>query len=421
MLLALPVQHADAQFLRIGGFDFSAKAKAGAVYTTNVEQERPSEAEAEREDYYVFTGLDLRGDAAASPNTSLSIDTGITIEKHFVRDDLDNSTEPFGRFRAESESEFGHFTIGLSFSYENSSQSQEDKVILGGRSKKTRSPNTEIRYGGTIEWERGPWSWGADYEVTRTRYEKEEFQDGDTDETKWGYFGAWDIRENLSLEYRFERTKTENVTDPEDEPEWKDTETITLDWELEILPRPKLTYSLGVEKEDTDEQEGEWEPTHTLTLEDSYAINQRTELTYLASYKYEQTPEKDDVAFTYEVRLAQELNRTLRHELSFMREPASTFGSNQDTDSTTYGYQLSKTDLFIINLNLNYSVKYEINKPVEGPEERILTHEASLAHMVPVTSRLRRTLRYDYSWEDSNIEDEILDEHRVEWTYEYDL
>ena len=49
LVLAMPCV-ASAQFLRIGPFNFTAKAKLEGVYTTNVEQERPSEATEDRED-----------------------------------------------------------------------------------------------------------------------------------------------------------------------------------------------------------------------------------------------------------------------------------------------------------------------------------------------------------------------------------
>lgn len=420
MLLALGVVSPGfAQFLRLGPFDFTSVAHLDAIYTTNVEGERESEAKAEREDYYLIAGLDLRSRAEMSPSTELSIDTGVNVEKHFVRDDLDNSKSPFGRFQIASETELQHLTLSGRATWERKSESADDVVFTGGKSGKTRNPSETFDYFAGADWEGGPFIAGASYEFNRERYDKEEFQNGDKDETTINWYVGWQILENLKLRYEMERTRTEQVNDPDDEPEWKTTETVNLDWNVQFLERPKLTYSLGAEKEDTDEEDGEWELTHDINVVDQFQINPRMLLALQAAYSYEDNPEEDDISFTYGARLTHELSSTMRQQFSADREPKETFGSTTDTDSTTYGYSLDKQDLFIFGLRFAGSVTYEINKPVTGPEEKILSYDALLEHSAELSRRLKRIVSYMYTYEDSSIEDEILDEHRVTWSYEY--
>jgi len=419
LLTGSPAAH--AQFLRVGPFDFTSKVYTEAVYTTNVEGERESEAEQEREDYYLVLGVDLISQADITPRTSLDLDTGIAMEKHFVRSDLDNSEEPFGRVRLKSNTEIGRLRFMTFAAWERKSESADDVVLTGGRSKKTRNPSTTIDYGAEVRWDREPIRLGAGYEHTRERYEKEEFQDGDKDETTVDFDIAWIITPTLSLGYKLERTRTEDVNDPADDAPWKTTETISLDWRLAILERPTLTYTLGVEKEDTDEEKGEWEPTHTLTIMDRWDLTKALELQADASYSYEDKPEEDDIAFTYGVILSHEISRTADQQLSATREPRATFGSTAESDTTELTYNFVKRDLFIYNLEFRFMAGYETTKTPGQPTENVLSYETGLEHSSLVTRRLSRSLRYLYTYEDSNLEDEILDEHRVELRYEFQL
>jgi hypothetical protein len=413
------VTPASAQFLRLGPFDFLAASRLDAVYTTNVERERESEAQAEMEDYYIVAALALESEADISYSTRLTLDTGVAIEKHFVREDLDNSTAPFGRLRLASKTELRALTLQASYSWERASESQQDVVILGGRSRKTRNPHTRIDYGASIDWVGGPFSADASYEFSQKRHEKERFKDLDEDRTtyKWGL--GWRILDNLGVKYDNERRLTERVSIPDDDPEWETTERITVNWRLQFLRKPEVTYSFGLEKEDTQDQEGEWEMIHDLLIRDDIEFNSRLRLSLQAAYSYEDNPEDDDISFTYGAFLTHDISQTARQMLSAMREPRETLGSTTDTDTTSFSYNFMKTDLFIRNLNFNFGASYEINRPVEGPEERITSYDVRLFHEAAYSRRLVRTASYDYSFERSNLIDEDLVEHRVTWSYEY--
>ncbi len=410
---------AVAQFLRVGPFDFTAVSTLEAVYTTNVERERESDATEEREDYYLILALDLVSAADVSPSTTLRLDTGVAVEKHFVRDDLDNSEAPFGRVRLESETELRYLTVYGAAGWEKTSQSATDVALPAGQSSKTRNPQQRTDYKVGAGWKGGPFSAGAEYMFERRRYEKEEFKSTDEDLTTVSWDAGWKVRENLTLIYDYERKRTERVNIPDDDPEWKETERITLDWGVRIIKRPELTYSLGVEKEDTDEKEGEWEPIHDFALRDDIEFNSRLRLAWNALYSYEDNPEDDDIRFTYGARIDHDISWSLSQQFSATREPRETLGSTAETDTTRFDYSLNKSDLFIFNLSARFGAGYEISKPPDGETENILTYDFNLKHEAALSRRLMRTLAYDYSYEESNLNDEILDEHRVSWSYEY--
>lgn len=411
--------YVQGQVLRLGPFDLFAVGKLDAVYTTNVERERKSEAKDEMEDYYVIAALELNSEAYISYSTTLSLESGVAWEKHFVREDLDNSSAPFGRLSIESRTELRSLTFGAFFRWEKTSESAENLYIPGGRSSKTRNPQTLLSYGAAGSWEGGPFRLFGDYETSRRRYEKERFKDGDEDTTtiKWGT--SWRILENLGARYENEYRKMEQVNKEDSDAEWEQTERIMVDWRLRLVQRPEITYSFGLEKEDTDQEEGEWEFRHDFTARDQIEFNPRLRFAAFANYSIENNKEDDDISFTYGASLDHEISYSARQNFSVSREPRATFGSTKDTDTTSLRYNFTKLDLFIADLSLNLGIGYEINRPVEAPEERLWTYSVKLSHERALSRRLLRKISYDYSRETSNIEEEPLVEHRVTWSYEY--
>ena len=97
----------EAQFLRLGPFDVDANTSVQLVYTTNVEGQRKSESELEREDYFLVWGLSLNMAGPTTPTSDLTLNTSMSIEKHFVRDDLDTSSDPFGQVLLVHDMELG--------------------------------------------------------------------------------------------------------------------------------------------------------------------------------------------------------------------------------------------------------------------------------------------------------------------------
>lgn len=419
LVLAMPCV-ASAQFLRIGPFNFTAKAKLEGVYTTNVEQERPSEATADREDYYLITGLDLASRAEMSPNTALDIETGVTLEKHFKRPDLDNSSDPFGKLRLSALTELGHYTFNVFAGVERTSESAED--TYDPQQRKKRDVQDKQEYGAVVDWKRSGVSLQGSVDFTSERHADKIFQDADQDEQTWNFMADWRITKTLGLSYSMERTKTELVNNPDANMGWQTTENISVDWMLPILKRPSLTYRFGMEKEDTDQEKGSWEPTHALNLSDAWVLSPVLRLSVGAAYTYEQSPEENDIALTYLVSLEHDIGQTAMQTLTLTREPVRTLGSTADTDNTTVHYNFTKRDLFIYNLTWTLDVEYSRDTPLNsdlGESETVWTYGTGLTHSRAITRKIERQLTYKYDREDSSLEDEILDEHRVTLSYVY--
>lgn len=419
LVLGLLLPHvASAQFLRIGPFNFTAKARLEGIYTTNVEQERESEATDERQDYYIITGLDLASRAEMSPSTALDIETGIAVEKHFKRPDLDNSTDPFGKLRLAALTELGRYTFNAFASAERTSESAEDTYDPEGRKK--RDVRDEYDYGAMLNWKREGLTVQGSIDFASERHADEAYQDADQDEQTLNFMANWRIMRNLGVSYTMERTKTDIINDPDSSAAWKSTETISLDWLLPILKRPSLTYSLGLEKEDTDEEKGKWEPIHTLNLADAWDLSPVLRLSVAAMYSYEQNPEENDISFTCMASLEHEIGQTAVQTLNVIKEPVSTLGSTAETDNTTVHYNFTKRDLFIYNLTWTVDVDYSLDEPLESAEsETTWTYGVGLTHTRAMTRKIDRELGYRYDREDSSLQDEILDEHRVTLSYVY--
>lgn len=411
---------ADAQFLRVGPFDFSAKVRTGAVWSDNIEGERPSERVEQGRDYFVYGGLDLRSEAAMSGDGRVVIDTGFTVEKHFLRKDLDNSENPLGRFRAEAKKNMGRLELNAFYSWERSSESSD--IVIPGVSGKTRNPKETTEYGWGGKWKGGRGlTLGADYDMLQDRFDKEQFKPQDKDTETITYFGSWQFRPKLRLEYEmeYEREAYVNETDPNDD--WRATETIKLDWDADFWRRPKVTFSFGVEREDETDKKGHWEPIYEVKVQDVWDISSRLKLAYQATYTYEDNYEEDDIAFVYDVTLEHLINARTTQKVKLNREPRRTLGSTEDSDKTTWSYELKFDDVLVPNLSLGGMVSYEVTVPPDPPTERVWIYQVKLQHLRQVTSRLKRALIYTYDAEDSNIEDEWLIENRVEWNYVYDL
>ena len=406
----------------MGPFDFDATARLDAIYTTNVEQERESEASAERKDFYFVLGLEMPGEAVVSPQTTISADAGMAIERHLNRPDLDNSANPFGHISAESSTDFSYLTLRTHAGIERTSTSAESLFVPGGGGK-TRRESVATEYGAGALWTRDPFTLEYTYDFTSDRYVKEEFQEGDQDQTTLGFMAKVQLMQDADISYRNERMYNELVNETNSTARWKTTENIDVNWRLSLWRRPKVTYSFGLEKQDTNEEDGTWDTRHTLALDDEYEFSRALRLKYGAMYEVEGKKESTDISLTYNALVEQDLGRSVKHSLGVIREPVGTFGSTEDTDRTAWTYNFMKSDLFIYALNFGARVDYTIDKPLDPtvPEEKTTTYELRLDHSVDISRRLHRSLLYEYSWEKSDVNTEVLDEHRVTWRYEYDL
>lgn len=420
--LTLP-SNARAQFLRVGPFDFTAKAKVGLNWSDNVDGVRPVEQDKRPDDFYLTWSFDLNSATPAGRDGLLTLDAGVEAEDYFRRDDLD--TADLGRIRAELTKSMRRLKLNTFVGWEHTLEMEED-VYYPGISRFRRNPHTLTEYGGGAEWIRAPLTLKADYEFARERYDYEEFRIADNDETTISMTAEWRFGNIGDISYELEKTLTEYVQQSDDNPEWTTTEKIlvNLDQPFRLFRRPQVTLSLGVEKEDDLEtgKKGEWDPIYTLDIKDSWELGSRLTLSANANYEYDQDPEGDDIiGWTYLVKLDHEVTPQIRHGLAFEREPRDTFNSRSETDTTTYTYTLRISDIITDGLSFTLDSSYERNQPLDGPEERITTHELKLAHTREISRRLRRSFTYTYSLEESNLEDELLIINLVEWVYSYDF
>ncbi len=115
------------------------------------------------------------------------------------------------------------------------------------------------------------------------------------------------------------------------------------------------------------------------------------------------------MTFRYDVVLSHEISPQMFHALNFSQEPRDTFGSNAETETTSYGYIFTYRDLLVRGLDFNFSATYEEDTPLGEPDavtEETTTLETGLIHTRMLTRRLERVLSYRYSWEDTNFQDD---------------
>lgn len=407
--------------MRLGPFDLESDTGLEAVYTTNVEGERPSEATAEREDYYLVWDLNLSSTAELTERTRLDLGTGIAIEKHFVRKDLDNSQSPFGLIALGFETDLDPLKIYGAVEYERSSDSTDDMYAPSRLQRKGRQVGSSLEYNLGADWIATYYEVGASYEVTRERYDESRYEAEEKNDTSFKWYVQLLPLESISVRYEKEYTFTELINVPGEEEE-DETETIEIIFNklFSLIERPEINYMIGVERNYEDGETDGWELIHTLLLSDEIQLNSSTFLKYYAEYTYEDDPEEDDISFIYGVTFDQDISETISHTLSLTREPVATLGSTDDTDKTEYGYSIIKSDFFVYNLDLSFDVTYTIDRPPPGdPVEKKMDYSLSLQHDAIINSSLTRIISYEYTRESSNQEDEILDEHRVTWAYEF--
>lgn len=407
--------------MRLGPFDLFASTGLDAIYTTNVEGERGKrkEGELEREDYYLLYTLDMNMDLAEMSDSELTLDTALSVEKHFVRDDLDNASDPFGQARLRYVTDLGRFDLATDIELRRENTLDEEssaRIYIPGQDKDRIVQDTRT-FSQTVDWEWEPLRWNAGYSYQQTRFAEKEYQEGDEDLHTMDFGINWDIirwggEHRLDTFYTYNRTKTElkNKPDVATSGEWEITEAIGVN--LQILTRPDFNYKFSYQRDD----KADWRPVHTFALSDTWDLSPTMLFDYSLQYVIDQQERVDDISFIYAAGLEHEIGRTLRHSLRATREPVNTFGSTTDTDSTTVSYSLTKDDLFFANVSLDAGVVYQKNKPQSPeaePTEETWTYTVTLAHDTAVSRRLTRRLAYEYRNESSNLEDGSIEEHRL--------
>jgi hypothetical protein len=416
------VQGARGQVLRIGGFDLNARAHSELVYSTNVERQRPGVTTEESEDYYAVLGLDFYGTRPVGRSTVLDLRTGISVEKHFVRDDLDNSSNPFGSFGLRSATDLGRLTVSGVFNYERLSQSSSDRFSTDGLGK-ARDPRTEVRYGGGAAYQAARLGAGLNYLKKDEEHDEEQFAERNMQEETIDAFVVYKLHERVEPSYRYELKETKYPNNPtSDRTQVNHRYIVPVRLRLES---PSVDYAFMWQKEDRDDGiEPEWRPRHTLGVSDVRELSPSLSFAYYALYDNYPQPSEDQIQFTYGVQLRHKISRTADQVLGVMRQPVETFGSTLDSDQTRYEYQFNKKDLFIYDLTLNVSLQWQHTIPKletggDGEPQDTKTYDVRLHHDRPVTRRLSRTIEYSFMFEDNSDQPEDLVEHRISLKYEY--
>lgn len=408
-----------AQVLRIGGFDFNSKARLEGVYSTNVQRERPETSSASPEDYYVVAGLDLTGSRPVGQSTTLDLTTGIAEEHHFKRSDLDNSGNPLGHFNIRSSSGIGHLEVHAEGNYDRNAQSKTDAYSPDGKGK-ARDPQAQILYGAGANYAVNRLSMGGDYTYSSTTHDLKEFQPLDDQIDRYNFFVSYKLTERLTPGYMYDWSDTKYPNNPENS---RTQVNQAFMFPFTILHKPNLAYTFSWRKQDTGTGAPvRWEPAHSVSLADSLRLSQSLDLAYFASYQNEITMGQKNVNPTYGVSLNHEISRTASETLTASRQPVNTLGSTLKSEITSYRYSFTKSDLFIYDLSLSVGAGYEISIPFgdkTAPERKTLRYDAGLHYSKAITPRLNRSLAYDYSYENIDVQPPALIEHRVTLSYDY--
>ena len=413
------VPSADAQFLRLGPFEFSAQAGLDLIYSSNVEGERPSEAERQRQDYYMVYSLDLTSTPLMGPRTRLALNAGYSKEKYYERSDLDVD---LGSLGISFVTDFSPLTLSGGYEWERDTEYEDEIFIPQGKPRAKRRVGNTTTYDAAADFDSRHLLFGVSYEFTEERFEKEEYAEDEKDERKIIPYVEVLIDDYVGVRYEVENTVTDFINDDEDETE-ETTEKITIitDQLFGLLERPKVTYSIGIQREYEDGETDGWELVHTLDVSDKWDFSPTLSLDAFARYNYEQDPEEDDITLEYGVVLKNQLSSRTSHEASARRKPVETLGSTEETDETEYGYKISIKDILIRDLAMNAGVTYTISRPADSDEEteKIWDYLFEVVHTKEINANLRRTLSYAFTREDSNLEEELLDEHKVTLSFSY--
>jgi hypothetical protein len=399
----------SAQTLRLGLFDLAVVGNASLSYDSNVDglaelEEKPG---FQRSDVYWMAGLSVNSQpVAVRPATTLGLSASIAYQDYFVRNDLDTETY---NLTANFQTAHPRLALGGMASAIYSVDSSEHEYVPGGA---VRDPVLTHLGNVFANWNYRILRLEANTGFTRERHDYEEFWAGDQDETKTVASAFLDVFSWGSLFYTWERTVTTLLLSEQKTDEVTETLGITGAIPVELLRRPKITYSLGVSREQTttddDTDDTDWEFVHTVTVQDEFEISKTVRLSASASWVNDVGPEEEEVSFQYSLNLVQQLGPRAQHSLLFTQEPRPTFGSTSDTETTSYGYRLTIQDLVFYNLSFALGLTYQEDTPLEVEDavtETTTTLTLGLNHTRQLTRKLDRVLSYQYSWEDSNLQD----------------
>ncbi len=396
-LLILP-STASAQFLRIGRMDFVGKVGAEWVYSSNVEQERESESTLPRKDNYYVASLTISSDTDVNRDSDMQLDSMLRVERHQKRKDLNEEAEPFGHTRLAYLTDRPPWTLRAEANYVREWASVQDTYKPEGAKK--RDPYTQWSYQVQPSYLYKNVSFSAGYSEMRERHDEEQFQDGDVDQSVFSFAARQVLAERLETYQTYQDDQSDFLHPKEHE--YRKTTVIGADYLA--IQKPDIRLGVGVEREETQVYTNpKWDPFYRVAITDTRELWPTLKLQYSAMYTKERTSEDDDVGFVYGVTLVHEISYSMIETLSASRAPRATFGSNNDTDTTRYSYRLDKKDLFIRSLTASAMYMYEINKPIETPEEDVTSYSVSLTHSAKISRDFERQFSYLYYHEESSL------------------
>ena len=428
----LLAQAGAAQTLRLGLFDLFVLGRALVAYDSNVDGSYPEEEkqDLQKGDFYWMPGLSIRSKPVAmSPRTTFNLSAGYDYMDYFVRNDLD--TEVYNA-SINFQTVLPWLTLGGLAGTEYSIEASEDEYVPGGAVRDPMRTDTASAFANfnyrKVRME-------ATTSLTRDRHDYEENRADDQDETKVTASAYLDLFSWGSLYYTWENTVTAFVLPDPDEETDETTRTFGLTGAIPftLLRRPQVSYSFGFSQEteqketngNEEEDEETWEPTHTLTVSDEFQLSKAVHLSASATWENTAVDNDEEVTFLYNINLSQQLGARAEHSLLFTQEPRSTFESNADTETTTYGYTLGVKDLFIYNLSFTFGATYVLDTPLgveDAITEKTTTMSLGLNHARQLTRQLARILNYTYTYEDSNFHDYGPNQkHLLTYGFTYDF
>ena len=432
-LLLVLADAGSAQTFRLGGVDFDMTATAELGYDSNVDDVYPEEEEPGRkkDDLYWVPKLAIQSrPVPLRPGTTYNLGAQVAYEDYFNRNDLD--TELYDVV-LNMQTVHPRLTLGGMGRVANEVEGIEDQYVPGSAS---RDPVLTKEGNLFANWNYRKLRLEASAQYTEELHEYEQYQEGDKNEISLQAGAYWDVFSWGSLFYTWENTVTTQIQSEEETDETIHSFGIDGAVPVGLLRRPKITYSFGFSYEDeqTDATEGEeeptWKPTHTIGVSDEYEFSKSLNLKYSAVWEdswENDTPsfylpgskrdeEEDEVTFEYNVKLTHKLGSQAEHSLTFSQEPESTFGSNAETESTSFAYGFNYRDLLVYGLNFYATAVYEMETPLgelEAETERTTTLTTGLNHVRQLSRRLNRVLAYEYKWENSNFHDEGANEKHL--------
>lgn len=442
VLLALAAS-TSAQTFRLGPLDMTALGNVDFAYDSNVDEAAEDEVKEgySRDDFYWMPSLSIASaPVPMRPSTMLGVEAAVAYQDYFARSDLDTETY---NVSMSFQTTHPRLTLDGNASADYSIENEEHAYVPGGFS---RDPMLTQMADIGANWNYRRLRLEGSSAFTRERHDYLEYQPDDQDEsvlfagayldniyrlnlfstlqqTDTTYIQAdseeeetvtslgveWPVFSWGGLFYTWEKTVTEFSPEGEETEETEGTLGINGSIPIDWIRHPKITYSIGIEHEQTTTVDGEetdeWKPVHTLNVSDEYQLTKTVQIS--GSATWDNDVAEDEVEFVYNLRLAQLIGARAQHALIFTQEPKPTFGSNSDTESTTYGYNFEVRDLVFYNLTMNLGVTYEEETPlgeVNALTEKTTSYNWGLNHTRKISRQLDRILSYQYSWEKSDFD-----------------